>query len=116
MGDKSLEKLALALAQNKTLIKVDLSQNAFTPRCAASIAEILSQNESIVNLNLGSVQGSQKNRLCKDGGLAIAYGLSVKCCLVQFLYLSSVTLGNDEAEVLAEALEDYLYLLHLDLS
>ena len=27
-----------------------------------------------------------------------------------------MTLGNDEAEILADALEDYLYLLHLDLS
>jgi Ran GTPase-activating protein (RanGAP) involved in mRNA processing and transport len=116
LGDKGLEKLANAIANSKTLIRVDLSQNAFTPRSAYSIAEILSQNESIIDLNLGSIQGSQRNRMGKDGGLAIAYGLSLKSCLVQFLNLRSVTLQNDEAEVLAESLEDYLHLLHLDLS
>ena len=52
----------------------------------------------------------------RDGGLALAYGFSLNKCLVQFLYLKSVGLGNDEVEMLADSLLDYLYLTHLDLS
>ena len=52
----------------------------------------------------------------KDGGNAIAYGIVSGKSLVQFLHLRSVTLSNDEGEILAEALEDYYFLTDLDLS
>ena len=48
--------------------------------------------------------------------MAIAYGFSVNQCLVQYLHLRSVTISNEEVDILADSFEDYLYLLHLDLS
>lgn len=59
--------------------------------------------------------GAMRNRLGKDGGQAIAFGLRSNNCLVQYLHLRSVTLGNDDAELIADSLADYHYLLHLDL-
>ena len=46
------------------------------------IYQLLANNESIIDLNLGSVQGSQRNRLGKDGSLAIALALNVNKCQV----------------------------------
>ena len=48
--------------------------------------------------------------------MALAYGFSVNQCLIQFLHLRSLTLGNYEIELLAEALHDYKYLTEIDLS
>ena len=116
LGDAGLECLAVAISTSKTLVAVDLSQNAFTPRCSHFIAEIISRNSSIVDLNLGSLTGSNRNRLGKDGGLAIAYGLTSVSTLVQYLHLSSITMGNAEIESIAASLQDYYFLLELDLS
>lgn len=116
LGDMGLEHLAPALAVNKYLILIDLSQNGLTPKSSHCIAFILSKNNSIIDLNLGSIQGSNRNRIGKDGGVAISYGFSLNQCLIQYLHLRSVTIGNEEVEMLADSLEDYLYLLHLDLS
>ena len=52
----------------------------------------------------------------KEGCLAISYSLHVNSCLVQFLKLRSVTMCNEDVELLADSLQDYLYLLSLDLS
>ena len=80
------------------------------------MARILSENCSIINLNLGSYAGSERNRLGKEGGIALAYGFGAKNCLIQFLHLRSVTMGNDELELFAEALQDYHHLTEIDLS
>lgn len=55
LGDEGFAKLAPALAVSKSLVVVDLSQNSATPRSAASIFQIISKNESITDLNLGSL-------------------------------------------------------------
>ena len=101
---------------NKSIVAIDLSQNALSPKSAAPIALILSHNNSIIDLNLGSTQGANRNRMGKDGTLALSYGFGLNQCLVQFLNLRAVTLGNMEVEMLADSFQDYLYLLHLDLS
>ena len=51
-----------------------------------------------------------------DGSLAIAYSLSQQRSLIQYLHLRSVTIDNEDIELLAASLQDYMYLLHLDLS
>ena len=116
IGDEGLETMASVLMMKKTIVVVDFSQNGLTPKSASSIAGILSRSESIVDLNIGSIQGSNRNRLCKDGALALAYGFSLNLCVVQILHLRGVQLGNEEVEMFADSLQDYLYLLHIDLS
>lgn len=76
LGDSGLDRLAPAIGMNKSLVFVDLSQNSFTPKCAYSVAQILTQNDTIVDLNLGSIIGANRNRIGQEGGLAIAYGIS----------------------------------------
>ena len=55
LGDLGLEKIAPAICLNKALISVDLSQNQFTPRSAHFIAQILTENHSIIEFNIGSM-------------------------------------------------------------
>ena len=55
LGDKGVEILAPALAVSKQIVAVDLSQNGFTPKCASFISGIVSENESIIDLNLSSM-------------------------------------------------------------
>lgn len=117
LGDIGLEILAPALVRNHKIIVVDLSQNGLTPRCASSIATILSMNSSIVEFNVGSNQGGQsRNRLGKEVAQALAYGLRSHSCVLQFLNLRSVLLANSDLLKLAESLKEYIHLLHLDLS
>ena len=108
--------LAPAIAASKTLVAVDMSQNGVTPRCADAVAEIISENISITDLNLGSTNGAQRNRLGAEGGKSVAYGFTFGRSIIQFLSLRSVTLGNDELESLVESLENYMCLTNLDLS
>ena len=116
LGDLGFERLARAIALNKTIMFLDLSQNQFTPKCANSIIQVMCQNESIIDLNLGSITGSMRNRLGKDGGQAVAISMGINKTRVQFLHLSSVTIGNEEVELLAESLQSNPLIQELDLS
>lgn len=40
------------------------------------------QNESIIDLNLGSISGSMRNRLGKDGGQAVAISMGLNKTVV----------------------------------
>mmetsp|Transcript_8870 Transcript_8870/g.12142 ORF Transcript_8870/g.12142 Transcript_8870/m.12142 type:complete len:144 (+) Transcript_8870:636-1067(+) len=77
---------------------------------------MISHNESLVHLNLGSIKGANRNRLGRDGGMSVALGFCKGKSLIQHLSLRSTTLGNDEVEALADSLEDNLFIKHLDLS
>ena len=54
LGDEGVECLASVLMMNNSIVAVDFSQNGLTPKCASSVAGILSRNDSIIDLNLGS--------------------------------------------------------------
>ena len=69
-----------------------------------------------MSFNIGSDHGSQRNRLGKEGCVAICDALHHNVCLIQFLYLRGTSLGNNEVTELAEALKHYRYLHTLDLS
>ena len=73
-------------------------------------------NESMVELKLGSIKGPNRNRLGRDGGLAVAHGFYFNTTLIQSLCLRSTTLGNEEVEAIAESLEDNLFIRHIDLA
>jgi len=54
--------------------------------------------------------------LGKDGATAIGRALTGKNCLVQHLYLKSVSMNNQEIKILAKSLECYPYIHTLDVS
>ena len=76
LGDEGVEKLSMAIALSKSIVAVDFHQNGLTPRVCKSILDMISHNESLIQLNLGSIKGANRNRLGRDGGFAIALGLS----------------------------------------
>ena len=82
IGDSGLKTLAPAIAHNKSLVFLNLSQNALSPKSGESIGEIVSLNESLIELNLSSLQGSTKNRLGLEGSLALANALSRNASLI----------------------------------
>ena len=104
----------MAIALSKSIVAVDFHQNGLTPKVCKSIMKIISINESLIQFNLGSIKGANRNRLGRDGGLGVALGLSQGRSLIQQLSLRSTTLGNEEIEAIAEALEDNLFVTHLD--
>lgn len=105
-----------ALATSKTLVVVNLAMNNITPKSGYTMFEVLSSNNSIYNLNIGSFSGAQRNRLGKEGAMAIAAGFRSSNCLIQLLFMKSVSLSNSELEVIADSLEYYPYLHSLDIS
>ena len=66
LGDKGLKSLAQALSQSDSIYFVDFSQNGISNRCASSLYEMLRFNESIVHLDIGSTVGSHPNRIGKE--------------------------------------------------
>lgn len=54
----------------------------------------MTRNCSIFSLNIGSYPGAQRNRIGKEGALAVAAGFRSGNCLVQMLFMKSVSLNN----------------------
>lgn len=52
------------------------------------------KNSSIYSFNIGSYPGAQRNRIGKEGALAIAAGFKSGNSLVQMLFMKSVSLNN----------------------
>ena len=82
LGDEGLYHLAHAISCCRTLVVVDLAQNSATPRCAGALFKMISTNESVVTLSIGSYKGSQRNRLGREGCLAIADAIRSRFCLI----------------------------------
>ena len=94
LEDDGLCELAHAISCSKTLVVVDLAQNSITPRCAGALFKMISTNESIVTFNVGSFRGPERNRLGREGCLAIADAFRSNFCLIQYLSLKSTSIGS----------------------
>ena len=116
LGDEGISKLAEAIALSKSIVCVDFAQNGLTPKCAKSIQMIICNNESLVDLNIGSIKGANRNRLGHEGGLAVAKGFYQNKTLIQTLSLRSTTLSNEEVELIAESLDSNMFIRQLDLA
>lgn len=77
---------------------------------------MISTNESIVTFNIGSFKGSQRNRLGREGCLAIADAFRSNFCLIQYLSLRATSIGSQDLLNLAEAMKDYKFLNTLDIA
>ena len=80
--DVGVAAIANAIACSTSLVTVDLSMNSLSPRCAQEIYRIISQNSSIFSLNIGSSSACQRNRIGKEGAIAIANGFMQNNSLV----------------------------------
>ena len=116
LGDDGMAALSHAISANKTLVYVDLRQNSITPRCARSIYIMLAKNVSIITLKLGSMKGSMRNRLGKEGCIGLANAFRRNQCLIQYLNLKAASIDSSGFMDIADALKHYLYLHTLDLS
>jgi hypothetical protein len=54
--------------------------------------------------------------LGKEGAMAIAAGFRSSHCLIQLLFMKSVSMNNSELAIIADSLEHYPYLHSLDIS
>ena len=116
LGDEGMSALSHAISANKSIVYVDLRQNSITPRCARALYIMLAKNVSIVTLKLGSLAGSQRNRIGTDGCSGLANAFRRNQCLIQYLDLKASSITSAGVMGLVEALKHYLYLRTLDLS
>ena len=82
LGDDGIAALSHAISANKSIVFVDLRQNSLTPRSAGALYIMLAKNVSIVTLKLGSMAGSQRNRLGADGCSGLANAFKRNQCLI----------------------------------
>ena len=76
LQDSGLASLAMAIGLSSTIVFVDLSHNEFSPRCAPSIFQMIAFNQSIIQLKIGSLNKLGKNRLGREGGVALSRSFS----------------------------------------
>ena len=72
LDDDGIKLLAPAIAKQKSIISLDLRQNKISQRCSNAFYTMLADNESLVELNLGSIASSYPNRLMREPIKAIA--------------------------------------------
>ena len=100
------------LAVNTRLITLNLFDNGISDQGAKAIADALTKNSSLTELNLGNqaVRGARENvdfrsrpKIGNDGAEAIADALKTNATLVR-LYLNNNSIRDDGAYALANAL------------
>ena len=76
------------------MVCLNLSSNEISSAGFIKIFETMSYNESIIYLNLSTIEGANRNRLSKKA-LSKFKQMLIKNEFLETLVLSSVNLGND---------------------
>lgn len=97
MNENGLQNFFNALAENRSIQKVDLNNNEIGPEIASYIANCLKTNQSLQTIDL------RWNRIGNTGGKAILKGLNVNKSL-QILELA----GNKVSDDIIRQLNDFL--------
>ena len=95
-----------------------MSQNGISNRCANSIYEMLSFNESIVHLNLGSTVGSHPNRIGREVCEKLGKVFEGNVTLLQVLNLSGTSIAAEDLQKLVDSIckSNFKFLHTLDIS
>ena len=73
LGDSGVAKLVPAILQCRSIVYLDLASNGLTSKCAKSLYQLLSNNETIVTVDLStSASSAHPNRLGKESFLSLA--------------------------------------------
>eukprot|EP00347_Sterkiella_histriomuscorum_P006644 403351983 len=95
LRDDGIAILATAIKQLRCLVHLDVASNEITAKGAKDLCERgLCENENIVSLNIGSVEGLCRNRITWQGGQYLAKLLSQECNMIQILKVGGTNLGN----------------------
>ncbi|TNV84850.1 hypothetical protein FGO68_gene11676 [Halteria grandinella] len=105
LQDSGISELCEVIKANKSLIKVDLSCNGLTSKCSQGMYEALLKNVSIIDLDLSSKGGKQRNTLQSDGCQGLTKLLSTNPFL-SFLNLSGNSIGNEGVKCIALAFKE----------
>ena len=79
---------------------------------------MLAQNESMIHLEIGSINGSNPNRLGKELWNNLGLVLKMPTPLLSILNLSSTSMSTEDFSRVVDCLKqgNYRYLTHLDIS
>jgi len=72
LGNNGVYNLSVSICSSRSLVSVDISQNGLTPRAASAFYDMLAMNQSLIEVNFGSIGGSYRNRFNRD--FAMAFG------------------------------------------
>ena len=108
IGDHSVEEVALALAENSSVLTLRLHDNDIGDRGAAVLGEALLSNRCLLTLSM------TRNRVGPPGALELGRCLTVNPCLTK-LDLGQNSLEDEGAANLALGLAENHRLLSLDL-
>ena len=116
LKDEGVAALASALAANTSLVHLNLASNEITAKGIQVLCERgLSGNETLVSLDLSSIDGLSRNRLTHLGGTYLADLVKQPESNIQILKLSGTSLGNRGLDHLLEALQHKPNLVDLRL-
>lgn len=114
IGDKGAGGLVQSLLRNKGIVLLDLTSNDISSEGTSRIFELLRNHRSLTSLNLGSVEGLNRNRVGVPGAISLARLLRMNNILTH-LNISGTLLGNEGLLHLTEGLKNNKNLLSLNI-
>ena len=101
--DEGIEIISQVLRCRNDLIHLDVSSNEISPRGFSILFESLMQNNTLISLNISSIDHWYKNRIGIEGARALKE-LIKQNIFIQFLNLSSISLGDEGLEILTKGI------------
>ena len=92
LGDRGAKVIMGAVKGSKSVVQVNLASNDLSNEGMCVVFEILSQNESVVSLNVSTVEGFSRNRMGEKA--AEELGKLLGKGMLQILDVGGVGMGD----------------------
>ena len=115
IGDMGLELLLNALKDSLTLVSLDISSNNITYKGGQKIFKTFVSQQSIIDLNLESLEGINRNHLTAKGIKNIVKYLKNNF-FIETLNLSGTSIKNEGFDLICKGLNNNITLYNLNIS
>lgn len=115
IGDCGLELLLNALKDSLTLVSLDISSNSITYKGGQKIFKTFVNQQSIIDLNLESLEGINRNHLTARGIKNIVKYLRNNF-FIETLNLSGTSIKNEGFDLICKGLNNNITLYNLNIS
>ena len=115
IGDIGLELLINALKDSLTLVSLDISSNSLTYKGGQKLFKTFVNQQSIIDLNLESLEGINRNHLTARGIKNIVKYLKSNF-FIETLNLSGISIKNEGFDLICKGLNNNISLFNLNIS
>ena len=115
IGDKGVEVVTNMLEDNDYILHLDLSSNDIGVKGGNKIFKTLIHHQSLISLNISSLEGVNRNRISSEGAKLIEDVLKTNHFL-EYLNVSGNSIKNEGVKYIMSGLDNNPTLKYLDIS